>query len=110
MTAPHGLDPFPFRAVLTDRPYPPTGLGKGGWLTVPAEMVTFADLILTQAHANIPALWGITSRTAVNDLYPHVVAHGGQLYLEDGHNRVVRRALTEDTTAMYMRVYRRSPA
>jgi hypothetical protein len=95
---------FPFAGVVTPRPYPPTGLTTARWAAeVPTALVAFADLWLTQDHANIPALFGHTDR--VSDTYPHVVEWAGIRFLEDGHHRVVRTALTSPLTAMTMRVY-----
>jgi hypothetical protein len=96
---------WPFAGVMTARPYPPTGLTTARWSAeVPTELVVFADLWLTQEHVNSRALWGHTIR--VSDTYPHVVQWRGVRLLEDGHNRVVRAALTSSVTAMTMRVFR----
>jgi hypothetical protein len=89
--------------VVAPRPYPPTGLTTARWAAeVPTALVPFADLWLTQEYANILALFGHTDR--VSDAHPHVVRWHGICLLEDGHNRVVRAALTSPLTAMTMRV------
>lgn len=99
--------PFPFAGVMNARPYPPTGLTTARWRAeVPTMLVDFADLWLTQEYVNVLALWGHTTRLHVNDTYPHVVEWQGLLLAEDGHNRIVRAALTSPITAMTMRVFR----
>jgi hypothetical protein len=95
---------WPFAGIVTPRPYPPTGLTTARWAAeVQPVEVAFADLWLTQDHLRAPALFGIVDRES--DVYPHVVQWRGQRFLEDGHNRVVRAALTGDTTSLPMRVY-----
>lgn len=95
---------FPFAGVVNPRPYPPTGLTTARWAAeVPVETVRFADLWLTQAGVNVPALFGLTDR--VSDVYPHVVRWQTMRLLEDGHHRVVRAALRHGLTEAPMRVF-----
>lgn len=96
---------FPFAGVVDQRPYPATGLTTARWaVEVPADNVQFADLWLTQPGVNILALFGRSDR--ISDQFPHVVAWQGRLWLEDGHNRVVRAALCLRATAATVRVHR----
>ena len=96
---------LPFKRILTDRPYPPTGLTTTRWKSeVDTMPVYLADLILTQNGVRIAPLWGIADEHANADPIPHVVAYKGELYLEDGHHRVVREALA-GTRVMRMRVH-----
>lgn len=94
---------FPFAGIYLDRPYPPTGLTTARWAAeVPTAEVAFGALWLTQGHVYTTALFGVAE--TVRDPLPHVVAYGGLLLLEDGHNRVVRTALG-GALKMRMRVF-----
>lgn len=94
---------FPFAGVVSERPYPPTGLTTARWAAeVPARWVQFADLWLTQRGVDILAMFGLSER--VSDLYPHAVTWQGLMWLEDGHNRLLRRALRGEYEAE-VRVY-----
>lgn len=98
---------FPFKDIVTERPYPPTGLNSARWVTeVPVLWVFFRQLILTQSGVRIAPLFGLSDPDRVHDAYPHVVAWDGQFYLENGHHRVVRRAITTKYLGMDMRVFR----
>lgn len=95
--------PCPFAGIYLDRPYPPTGLTTARWIAeVPTAGVAFDALWLTQGHVYTTALFDPPEQ--VPDALPHVVVWRGVLLLEDGHNRVVRRALNGAVT-MRMRVY-----
>lgn len=89
--------------VGNTRPYPPTGLTTRLWAGVGLEWVDFADLTTTQDGVSLAGLLGHDQHS--RDPYPHVVAWGGRLYLEDGHCRV-GRAILRRHTRMSMRVYR----
>lgn len=95
-----GVVPLPFRGIAPGRPYPPTGLTTARWAAeVPPVEVAFADLWLTQEHVSVAALWGHTDR--VSDAFPHAVSWRDALFLEDGHHRIVRLALSGvDSTLM----------
>ncbi len=95
---------LPFKRILDHRPYPPTGMTTARWKTEVETMPVYLhDLTLTQNGVRIAPLWGITDQHASADPHPHVVAYKGELYLEDGHHRVVREALA-GTRVMRMRV------
>lgn len=97
-------DALPFAGIIDHRPYPPTGLTTKRWAgEVPPRDVNFADVFLTQPGVRVGPLFGVTDR--VSDSYPHVVYWRGFLYLEDGHHRVVRAAMSRTRQAMTMRVY-----
>jgi hypothetical protein len=97
----------PFAALITDRPWPPTGLTTARWIAeVPVLDVRLDELHLTQQHVNVAALFGHTDPAGSADTYPHVVEWAGCMWLEDGHNRVVRAALVERAEVMAMRVHR----
>ena len=76
-----------------ERPWPETGMTTQRWMDeVNPRPVPIADLVLVQDTLDLQALvTGAASESG--DPYPHVIAFGGQLWLEDGHHRVVRMAL-----------------
>lgn len=93
--------------VGTTRPYPETGLSTATWMQIEPEWVHWRDLITTQGYVSIPALLGQVPPHGV-DPFPHVVEWDGRLYLEDGHNRVVRNILLRpDLGVGQVRVFRR---
>jgi hypothetical protein len=103
-----GLNALPFRGIAIDRPYPPTGLSTREWIaSVPVEFVRLDNLWLTQKGVEIPALLSCVDPYSI-DTAPHAVAWDGELYLEDGHTRVVRAVLQFGQQIMPMRVFRRS--
>jgi hypothetical protein len=79
---------FPFRGVRT-RPYDQDALPRERG-SAPVAQVALADLWLTQHHLNIEGLFG---KRYSRDSRPHVVRHDGELYVEDGHHRLVLAAL-----------------
>lgn len=96
---------FPFAGIVTERPYPPTGLTSARWLNeVRIEPVEFAELYLTQNGVRISPLFGVEPHES-SDLFPHVVQWNGKRYLENGHHRVTRAALVYNFVAMLMRVF-----
>lgn len=95
---------FPFRGIVAARPYPPTGLTTARWATeVPPVEVDLRTLWLTQPGLNIAALFGHTTRDS--DRFPHVVAWRDELYVEDGHHRLVRGAVFGGATAATVRLF-----
>ncbi len=96
---------FPFKGIVAERPYPPTGLSTARWKTeVAIAYVPFRWLYLTQTGVRIMPLFGVDARPE-SDTYPHVVEYDDELYLEDGHHRVTREALTTIHEGMIMRVF-----
>lgn len=79
--------------VADTRPYPPTGLTSARWLTIPARLVRYAELVTTQTGVRIAALLDPQHQPMSGDPHPHVVAWTGRLYLEDGHTRITRALL-----------------
>lgn len=84
---------FPFKGIITDRPYPATGLTTNSWSLKSRLMrVPMENVYLTQAGVFIEPLFR-HGKTHSGDDVPHVVFWRGNFYLEDGHHRIVRLAL-----------------
>lgn len=80
-------------------PWPAPGMTSEKWLDVPIRELLIAELIATQD--------GVYFEPLINDLipiggdpYPHVVEWCGDLYLEDGHHRVVKAILRHEPTVL----------
>lgn len=87
-----------FKAVISrdnGTPWGETGMTTARWKAeVVPELVRIADLTATQPGVLFHALATDWSEPPVGgDPLPHVIAHRGALYLEDGHHRVTRAAL-----------------
>lgn len=81
-----------FPTIREGRPYPASGLTTDEWSRIEPEWVRWADVVTTQRHVSIEALLGIGIPHS-RDRHPHLIEHEGVLYLEDGHNRMVRDVL-----------------
>lgn len=102
------MRPFPFRGIVDRARIPSTeGMTAERWGNIAPQEVRFAHLFLTQSHVNVLAIYGVSDR--ITDAYPHVVADHTGMYLENGHNRVLRAALTGLTDRMNMRVLELEP-
>jgi Arc/MetJ family transcription regulator len=73
-------------------PWPATGMSSARWLTVPAQWVEIDRLVATQPGIYFDGL--DASEHVGGDEFPHVIEWRGTLYLEDGHHRAVKAALT----------------
>jgi len=91
-----------FKAVQDGRPYPAHDLSLGDWAKVPPRQVRLDELVTTKRVLALDVLLDDDS-TFYGDLFPHVVAWGGQFYLEDGLHRALRAALQQRTT-LHVRV------
>jgi len=85
-----------FRAVLSERPYPPHGLSLREWAEIPPRQVRLDHLTTTKRELALDKLLAEDS-TFYGDLFPHVVEWNGGLYLEDGLHRALRAALQQRT-------------
>lgn len=88
---------FPFKGILHSvvRPWKETGLSTKSWISdVATSLIAMEDLWLTQDGVYIHALFG--EKLSSIDPFPHVVIWHGEMYLEDGHHRVVKLALAGD--------------
>lgn len=92
-----------FKAVRDGRPYPDHGLTLRDWATVPPRSVRLDQLVTTKRVLELDKLLADDS-TFFGDLFPHVVAWQGTLYLEDGLHRALRAAL-QQRTSINVRVY-----
>lgn len=96
---------LPFRGIVVRLPYPETGLNTDRWMAeVTPARVLFGNLWLTQDHLRIMGVFGVPNWASANDPLPHAVFWQGELYLEDGHHRIVLAALRGETSAL-MRVF-----
>lgn len=82
-----------FKAVGESRPYPDHGLTTPkAWAEVPPRQVRLDELTTTKSTLDLRSLLAEDS-TFYGDLFAHVVAWHGELYLEDGLHRALRAAL-----------------
>jgi hypothetical protein len=85
-----------FPRISEGRPYPPSGLTTMQWGLIQPEWVPWSRVVTTQRHVAIAAMLHIAvdlHEVRSTDPHPHIVEHEGTLYLEDGHNRMVRDLL-----------------
>lgn len=92
-----------FKAVRDGRPYPDHGLTTKGWAAIPPRQVRLDQLVTTKRGLFLDVLLADDS-TFYGDLFPHVVAWQGELYLEDGVHRALRTALQQRAT-LHARVF-----
>lgn len=78
-------------------PWGETGMSSAKWLDVPARAVSIADLHATQPGVYLHALSGETVPVG-GDQLPHVIDWAGEMYLEDGHHRVIRALIAGSKT------------
>lgn len=86
-----------FKEVREGRPYPDHGMNARQWAAIPPRPVRLDQLVTTKRELALDRLLDEDS-TFYGDLFPHVVAWHGQLYLEDGVHRALRAALQQRTT------------
>jgi Arc/MetJ family transcription regulator len=83
-----------FRRVSDGRPYPDHGLSQREWADLSPTQVHLSDLTTTKTQLDLANLLDEDS-TYFGDLFAHVVAWNGELFLEDGLHRAVRAALQQ---------------
>lgn len=82
-----------FKAVGDAKPYRDHGLATArDWSGVPPRTVRLDQLTTTKSQLDLQSLLAEDS-TFFGDLFAHVVAYRGELYLEDGLHRALRSAL-----------------
>jgi Arc/MetJ family transcription regulator len=93
-----------FKGVLDARPYPIHGFEQRDWAAAPPRQVRLDNLITTKHVLMLDRLLADDS-TFYGDLFCHVVAWQGDLYLEDGLHRALQAALRNRPT-IHARVLR----
>lgn len=83
-----GIDVF---AGIRPRLYSQDILKNFDWYQIQPSYVHFHELWLTQDKLRIAPLFGQGGYST--DPHPRIVAWHGSLFLEDGHHRVIKRAL-----------------
>lgn len=83
-----------FKRVGDGRPYPDHGLSSREWAEIAPRQVRLDELVTTKDTLQLSALLDEDS-TFFGDLFAHVVAWRGELYLEDGLHRALRAALQQ---------------
>ena len=83
-----------FKRVGDDRPYPAHGYTQRQWAQIAPQQVRLDQLVTTRSTLDLEALLEEDS-TFYGDLFAHVVAWRGDLYLEDGLHRTLRAALQQ---------------
>ena len=91
-----------FKRVGESRPYPEHGYEQKQWAAIAPVQVRLDELVTTKRTLDLDALLEEDS-TFYGDLFAHVVAWRGDLYLEDGLHRALRAALQQRQT-MHARV------
>ena len=86
-----------FKRVGEGRPYPEHGYLQKQWAVIAPQQVQLSDLVITKRNLDLESLLEDDS-TFYGDLFAHVVAYQGELYLEDGLHRALRAALQQRTT------------
>ena len=81
---------LPF-AGIAERPYDNMLTCNVDWKGIELEPFLYKDIWLTQNRLTILGMFSVQQYST--DLYPHLVLYQGNLYLEDGHHRVIKRAL-----------------
>lgn len=92
-----------FKRVGSERPYPDHGMDTRAWAAVPPTQVRLDELVTTKDTLQLDTLLSDDS-TFFGDLFAHVVAWRGDLYLEDGLHRALRAAL-QQRNVLHARVH-----
>lgn len=86
-----------FKRVGEGRPYPDHGWSQRQWAALAPVQVRLDELTTTKPTLDLETLLQEDS-TFYGDLFAHVVAWRGELYLEDGLHRALRAALQQRQT------------
>lgn len=86
-----------FKRVGETRPYPDHGYTQKQWALIAPSQVRLDELVTVKRHLDLEALLEEDS-TFYGDLFAHVVAWRGDMYLEDGLHRALRAALQQRLT------------
>ena len=85
-----------FKGVRDGKPYPDHGLAPREWAKIPPRQFRLDQLTPVTTVLALDKLLSEDS-TFYGDLFAHIVAFEGELYLEDGLHRAVRSALRNRT-------------
>jgi Arc/MetJ family transcription regulator len=88
-----------FKRVGDTRPYPDHGLSSRDWAAIRPTRVRLSTLTTTKRILDLEIVMADDS-TFYGDLFAHVVAYQGELYLEDGLHRALRAALSSSNDAL----------
>nr|WP_300340740.1 type II toxin-antitoxin system VapB family antitoxin [Actinomyces sp.] len=92
-----------FKAVGDRAPYPAHGVeAQRGWSVIAPRQIRLDQLTTTRSTLDLRNLLDDDS-TFYGDLFAHVVAYQGELYLETGLHRALRAAL-QGRTVLHARV------
>lgn len=86
-----------FKRVGEGRPYADHGYTQRQWAAIAPTQVRLDELTTTKSVLDLETLLEEDS-TFYGDLFAHVVAYQGELYLEDGLHRALRTALQQRQT------------
>lgn len=86
-----------FKRVGEGRPYQDHGYSQKQWAAIAPHQVRLDELTTTKRTLDLETLLEEDS-TFYGDLFAHVVAFEGELYLEDGLHRALRAALQQRQT------------
>ncbi|WP_036897057.1 type II toxin-antitoxin system VapB family antitoxin [Propionibacterium sp. oral taxon 192] len=86
-----------FKRVGDGCPYPDHGFTMRDWAGISPQQVHLSELTTTRLNLQLDALLDEDS-TFYGDLFAHVVAWKGELYLETGLHRALRSALQQRQT------------
>lgn len=91
----------PWRGVDPDfdRAFPGAPASTAQWRDLPAWRLPIASLILTQRGTYFHALDDTTPSYSGDEL-PHVIDVAGDLYLVDGHHRLMRAVFAGETSLL----------
>ena len=86
-----------FKRVGEGRPYPEHGYVQRQWAAIAPQQIRLDQLVTTKRTLDLEQLLEEDS-TFYGDLFAHVVAYRGELYLEEGLHRALRAALQQRLT------------
>jgi hypothetical protein len=88
---------LPFAGIVDLRPYDQAIAENVDWLAIKPVWVPFNQLYLTQKKLTVLGLFGVESYST--DPHIRVVEWTTNLYVEDGHHRLIERAIQRGQTS-----------